>query len=569
MQPMQQITAGRAIVQVLKAEGVRAVFGLPGGHTLPIYDALYDTPDVRHVLVRHEQIAANMAAGYAQLTGEPGVCCVTAGPGATNLVSGIAEAFVGALPIVVLAGRGATATAHRGASQEISQIDLFRPITKWAVRVDRPDLVVEVLRQAFTVAKSGKPGPVLVDLPRDVLVQTVAFGSYHPTGRPPRVRPDAALLREAADVLVRAGRPLLVAGGGVLAAGAAAEVRALAERLQAPVVTTLAGRGALPDDHPLAAGGLGHHRTALTRRLLPEADVVLGIGARFEEQETNWQPGYLPDPAACYIQIDIDPTELGRSVVPRIGIAGDARLALQDLLRHLPQDDAASRAAAMRPRLAQIAAERERLDAEADALAASMQRPIHPMRAIRIARDVFPRDAVVAFDVGVLAQGTAGAFPYFKVHEPRSTIVPSSFYGMGFASSALPVARLVHPGRPALGFVGDGSFQMILNVLPTAAELSLPVTWLVLNDRALGSIWDGQQAAFGGRTIATTFDVQPDFAAIAAACGCHGERVDDPGVLREAMQRALDANLRGRPAVLDIIVARERLPGSVEFFARK
>ncbi len=566
---MQEITAGRAIVQVLKAEGVRAVFGLPGGHTLPIYDALYDTPEVRHVLVRHEQIAANMAAGYAQLTGEPGVCCVTAGPGATNLASGIAEAFVGALPIVVLAGRGATSTAHRGASQEISQIDLFRPITKWAVRVDRADLVVEVLRQAFTVAKCGKPGPVLVDLPRDVLSQTVTPRVYRPTGQSPRVRPDDTLLREAADALARAKRPLLVAGGGALAAGAADEVRALAEALLAPVVTTLAGRGALPDDHPLAAGGLGHHRTTLTKRLLPDADVVLSIGARFEEQETNWQQSYLPAPEACCIQIDIDPAELGRSVVPHIGIAGDAKLALRDLLCHLQQHDGTARASVMQSRLEQITAERERIEGEADRLAASMQRPIHPMRAIRIARDVFPRESIVAFDVGVLAQGMAGAFPYFKIYEPRSTIVPSSFYGMGFSASALPVARLIHPDRPALGFVGDGSFQMVMNVLPTAAELRLPVTWLVLNDCALGSIWDGQQAAFGGRTIATTFNVQPDFAAIATACGCHGERVDEPGRLREAMKRALDANARGRPAVLDIVVAKERLSGSVEFFAKK
>ena len=185
---MAPVSAGQAVVDVLKAEGVKAVFGIPGGHTLPIYDALYDTPEIRHILVRHEQVAANMAAGYAQLSGEPGVCCVTAGPGATNLVSGIAEAYIGALPVVVLAGRGATSTAHKGASQEIPQEQLFRPITKWTVRIDRPDLIVDALRHAFTVARSGKPGPVLLDLPRDILAEQVTPGAYRRVGKRPRAR---------------------------------------------------------------------------------------------------------------------------------------------------------------------------------------------------------------------------------------------------------------------------------------------------------------------------------------------------------------------------------------------
>ena len=332
---MGAISAGQAIVRVLEAEGVTAVFGIPGGHTLPIYDALYDSTRIRHILVRHEQVAANMAAGFAQMTGEPGVCCVTAGPGATNLVSGIAEAYIGALPIVILAGRGPTVAAHRGASQEIAQEQLFRPITKWSVRVDRTDLIVDVLRQAFTVARSGKPGPVLVDFPRDILAQPVEFSDYRPVGRPAPPRANPELVRRAAGVLALAKRPLIIAGGGVIASGAWDGVRRLAESMSAPVVTTLAGRGSLPDDHPLAAGGIGHHRTWLTARLLSEADVVLGLGCRFEDQETNWRPTYVPDPSAIYIQVDIDPAEIGRSIVPPIGIVGDAALFIDDLLAEL------------------------------------------------------------------------------------------------------------------------------------------------------------------------------------------------------------------------------------------
>jgi acetolactate synthase-1/2/3 large subunit len=568
---MPPISAGQAIVNVLKAEGVKAVFGIPGGHTLPIYDALYDTPEIRHILVRHEQVAANMAAGYAQLTGEPGVCCVTAGPGATNLVSGIAEAFVGALPIIILAGRGATTTTHKGASQEIAQEQLFRPITKWAVRIDRGDLVTDVLRRAFTVARSGKPGPVLLDLPRDILAQPVPPAPpYRPVGRSPPTRASADAIEAAAGLLRRAERPLLVAGGGVIASGAWNEVCALAELLQAPVITTLSGRGSMPDDHPLAAGGIGHHRTWLTRRLLPEADVVLGLGCRFEEQETNWRPDFLPGPEARYIQVDIDAGEIGRSIAPSVGVVGDARQVLIDLVLALKeQGPPRSVASKSKPRLQQLARDKEKLDAGAAELTGSNQRPIHPLRVIREVREAFPRETTVAIDVGVLAQGMAGAFPYFKVFEPRSTIVPSSFYGMGFAASALPAAKLAHPDRPAVGFVGDGSFQMVMNVLPVAAEYRLPVTWCVLNDRALGSIWDGQRANFGNRIIATTFEVQPDFAAIARACQCHGERVEDPADIRPALERALAANANGVPALIDFIVARERVAGSIDFFAKR
>ena len=200
-------------------------------------------------------------------------------------------------------------------------------------------------------------------------------------------------------------------------------------------------------------------------------------------------------------------------------------------------------------------------------MAASDQRPLHPLRVLSEVRAAFPRETTVAIDVGVLAQGMGGAFPYFEVYEPRSLIVPSNFYGMGFSASALPVAKLVHADRPAVGFVGDGSFQMIMNVLPTAAECRLPVTWCVLNDQALGSIWDGQKARYGNRIIATTFAVQPDFATIAQACQCYGEKVEDAADVRPALERARAANAQGRPAVLDFIVARERVSGSVEFFA--
>jgi acetolactate synthase I/II/III large subunit len=562
---MVTVNAGRAIVDVLLAEEVEFVFGLPGGHVISVYDALYDTAAIRHVLVRHEQTAASMAAGYAQLTGKPGVCLVTAGPGCTNLLTGIAEAYVGSLPIVCIAGRGATANAHRGAAQEVATERIFAPVTKWAVRVDRADLIVDVLREAFALARTGKPGPVLVDIPRDLVDSDVPQRAHAPPAPRPRPRGDDALVDAAADKLVHAERPIVVAGGGAVAAGAAQEIRELAERLAAPVLTSLAGRGSIADDHPLSAGGLGAHRTRLSKRLLAEADVVLGVGCRFEEMETNWRDGFVPRPDASYIQVDIDPVEIGRSLPARIGIVGDARTVLQQLLAAVG-DRGAEPAFAEHPRTLAVAAELAEIEDEIAGGVGSEQRPIHPLRVIRAIREVFPRQTTVAIDVGCIAQHMAGAMPYFKVFEPRSLIVPSSFYGMGFAAAALPVARLVYPERPAVGFVGDGSFQMVMNVLPVAAEYELPVTWCVFDDGALGSIRDIQEHRFRERIIATDFTLRPDFASIAEACGCHGERVDDPGDVESALASALAANERGVPAVIDFIVAPERLEGTLEYF---
>ena len=560
-----EVSAGRAIVDVLKAEGVKAVFGIPGGHTLGIYDALYDTPEVRHILVRHEQVAANMAAGYAQLTGEPGVCCVTAGPGATNLVSGIAEAFVGALPIVILAGRGATTTTHRGASQEIAQEQIFRPITKWSVRIDRADLIVGALRQAFTIARSGKPGPVLIDIPRDVLAQQVSFDGYQPVGKPLPPRGNPAQIAAAAAALRRAARPLIIAGGGAIAADAPAEVRALAEALQAPVLTTLSGRGSLPDDHPLAAGGIGHHRTWLTKRLLPEADVVLGLGCRFEEQETNWRDGYVPDPRACYIQVDIDPAEIGRSVVPKLAVVGDVRLVLRDLLDALKP----RRAGTPRSRLEELARDKAKLEDEVAGMVGSGQRPIHPMRVIGTVRDVFPRDATVAIDVGVLAQGMGGAFPYFKVYR------------------AALLHRAVELLRHGLCVFGAAGRQARL---PGPAGGRLRRRRLVPDDHERAADRRGAQAAGDlVRPQRRRARLDPGRSACRLRQPHHRDHVRDAagfrphrrglpvpwragrrsGRGRPALERARDANARGVPAVIDFIVARERLAGSVEFFTRR
>jgi acetolactate synthase-1/2/3 large subunit len=561
--------AGHAIVEVLKAEGVKFVFGLPGGHTLPIYDAIRDCSEIRHVLVRHEQCAANMAAAYAALTGEPGVCCATAGPGATNLVTGIAEAFVGALPVIAITGRAGTRTAQRGACQEVPQERVFAPITKQVIQVGRADLVVEAMRHSFTVARSGKPGPVLVVIPRDILTQEMNFDGYVPVRKPPAPRGDPGLVSAAVNELLKANRPIVITGGGALASGAFTELREFAETVGLPVLTTLSGRGSFPDDHPLAAGGLGMHRTDISKKLLGEADFVLGLGCRFEEFETNWAPGYVPAPDACYVQVDVDPTEIGKSIVPRIGIVSDVKSVLQDMMEVMRNNGGPNHRTVFHdlPRIKSLSRSREELEAEIDRIARSDEVPLNPLRIVREVRRVFPPETTVAIDIGNLSQAWGGAFPYFKIFEPRSVIACTSFYAMGYASSALPVAKLVYPQRPAVGLCGDGSFQMIMNILPVAAEYGLPVTWCILNDSSLGSIKDVQTENFAGRTIGTSFGVQPDFAAIANACKCHGEKVEDPSQIRPAIERAVEANKQGLPSVLDFIVHRETPKATREFRA--
>jgi acetolactate synthase-1/2/3 large subunit len=284
--------------------------------------------------------------------------------------------------------------------------------------------------------------------------------------------------------------------------------------------------------------------------------------------ETNWRPGALPAPDACTIQVDIEPGEIGRSVPASVGAVGDVRGFLDDLLAALEERGATLPEAAFEshPRTAEIVAAIAEIDADTAALAESDQRPIHPVRVIRAARAAFPRETTVAIDVGCLAQHIAGGSPFFRVFAPRSAIVPSSFYGMGFTAAGLPVARIVYPDRPAVGFVGDGSFQMVMHVLPVAAELRLGVTWCVLDDRSLGSIRDIQQYRFAERYLGTDFTVQPDFAAVAEACGCHGERVEDPGEVDAALARAVAANEQGVPAVVDFVVARERMLQTLEHY---
>jgi acetolactate synthase-1/2/3 large subunit len=561
---MTTTPAAQAVVEALRAEGVRAVFGLPGSHVLGVLDAIYRANDIAFYRVRHEHSAAYMAFAYAQLTGEPGVVLVTAGAGATNLVTGVAEAFCGAQPMVVLAGRVATAHAHRGESQDVPTERIFAPITKLAMRVDRAEALPDLLGQAFQIARSGRPGPVYLDLPADLLGREIVC-NYRPAPRAGRARAPADAIAQAADLLAVAERPLIVVGGGALASGARAEIVALAERLAAPMLVSLTGRSLIDDDHPLAAGGLGVHGSPVSQILLNEADVLLNLGCRFESMSTNWRPEFSPSPEVRHIQVNIDPTEIGRSFPAALGLVADVKTVAADL-------DAALSAKGMArdwrvtPRATALREKLDALETEVESICLRDDKPLHTVRILRAAQKAFGREAIYGLDIGCLAEQLPGSPTFLKLHEPRTLLAPSSLCGMSDAAAGLAVARIVHPERPCVGFVGDGSFQMMLDALPVAAEYRLGVTWCILNDEALGSIWDLQNARLERRFIATEFAFQPDFAALARACGCHGERVVEPADIEPALARAREANAGGQPAVIDFVVARVRAPQTVKFF---
>ncbi len=566
---MSAINAGQAVVRILEAEGVKFVFGLPGGHTLSLYEGLRNSPSIRHILVRHEQAASNMATGYAMLTGEPGICCATAGPGATNLVTGIAEAFIGALPVIALTGRAPMQVYLRGAAQEIAQEKLFAPITKWAVRVERADMIPEIMRRAFTIARSGKPGPVLIDFPMDILMQSIELDAYVPVGKPPAPRGNPELVSAAVEELLRSANPIVIAGGGTVMSGAFQELREFAETLGLPILTTLSGRGSFPDDHPLAGGGLGMHRSTASKKLLLDADFILGLGCRFEQFETNWMRDYMPASDACYVQVDTDPAEIGKAVIPRIGIISDIRLLLEDMLKLVKDKGGPDyrKAFAGLPRVEELTRLKEQVAETVNKAAATSEKPLSPFRVIREIREAFPRETTAGVDIGNLAQALGGSSAYFGIYEPRSIIPCTSFYAMGFAASAIPVGKLVYPEHPAVAICGDGTFQMIMNVLPVAVEHNLPVTWCVFNDQSLGSLKGIQEGMSSGPPFAITFKIQPDFALVARACKCYGEKVEEPDQIKPALQRAIDANSQGIPAVLDFIVHHQGSAAANEYFS--
>ena len=525
---------GQWVVDALAAEGVRHVFGIPGVHNLAIYDALAGRPGITHVLARHEQGAAFMADGYARAAGAPGVIAVTTGPGATNALTPLVEAYASSVPLLLLMSDipGALIGKNLGALHEVpNQIDCFRPLTRWAEVVRDGGAIAASVQAAFERLRRGRPGPIALSIPTDLLMAKTSGALHAPRGERPRC--DATLVERAAQRLRTARRPLVLTGGGVVAAGAEAELAALARRLGAPVVTTVNGRGAVPETDPLWQGVLANRLA--TQGALESADVILAVGCRFAHRSTK---GLLLNlelrPEQALIHLDLDPEEIGRLFPAEIGLAGDARDGLAGLLAALGRGAASTEwdwSALARQRDA-----RWRRWTEVDA------------RLIRILREALPPDGIVVNDQTGLNYWMEWHYP---VLASRTFLYPIGSATLGYAVPAAIGAKVARPDRPVIAVVGDGGFLFSVNELATAVKYALPVVFLVLNDNRYGAIKYLQEAMFAGRWSEADL-ANPDFPALARAFGAEGQLVKQVDDLPRALQRALE---HAGPTVLELPVA--------------
>jgi acetolactate synthase-1/2/3 large subunit len=555
------------LVKYLEARGISHVFGLCGHTNIAVLAAL-EKSAIKFVNVRHEQIAAHMADGYARASGRAAVLLTHLGPGLTNAATGVANAALDSVPLVVIAGDVPTHYHGKHPHQEVNlhadaaQYEIYRPFVKRAWRVDRPDLFPEIIEKAFALAESGRPGAVLVDVPMDIFSKEIDVALFD------RLRHNAKALRkpsiddetarEIVDRLLAAKRPLLYVGGGILLAGAAAELRAFVDHLQIPVAHTLMGKGALPDDHPFVLGMTGFWGTKFINEQTRGADLILALGTRFSEADcSSWEREYTFNfPPTKLIHIDIDPAEIGRNYPVDIGAVADVRQALSVLNRvaRAIVPDGVRRPAVARAIEAALHAfvQSNRKHAESDAY------PMRPERILADVRAALPRDALITTDVGWNKNGVGQQFP---ILEPGTIFTPGGYATMGFGAPAALGAKLARPDRVVVALVGDGGFGQNPAMLATAFEEDIAVVWVVMNNYAFGTI-AGLEKAHYGTTYGTVFEkdgkpYSPDYAAVARAYGVDGVKIGSAAEFRPALERAIAGK---RPFVIDVVMQNEPVP---------
>lgn len=549
---MARVAAGKAVVELLREEGVSHVFGIVGSAFLDILDAMYGRKDMEYVGVRHEQGAALMADGFARISGRPAVCLVTNGPGVLNLTYGIASAFVAHSPVVVLAPSSSREHQYRESTQEFDQVALFRPITKAAFPVNKVERLPDALRHAFRVATSGRMGPVLVDIPRDLMPG--AEIAYEPT--PPdayrtgqtRLRGDERLVAAAAQVLRDAARPVVLAGGGVVWSEASEEVMRMAEALGAPVVTTYGHADAIPSDHRMFLGHLGRLGAPEGIDAVRNADVILAVGTRLGQSTTFFDNRYIPADARI-VQIDVDSQQIGRSYPLAVGIEGDAKAVMGSLLDAVGDDGETVRPQ-WRARVERwVAARKERLDDEGTWGSA----PMKPQRAYAEVRKVMPANAIVGLDAGVAPNFGLDRLAFGG---PRSLLTSLELGGLGFSFPATIGACFAAPDRPVVNFNGDGGFLFNAQEFETAVRYRLNHVSVVLNNGSWGSEKAYQKYAFNERYVGAD-TTNPRFDKYAELFGGRGFYVDDPADVGPALQEALASDI---PSIIEIPIDPDELP---------
>ncbi len=523
--------------RALEHAGADVAFGYPGGACLPLYDALPDHPRVHHVLVRHEQGAAHMADGYARATGRVGVCIATSGPGATNLVTGLACAYMDSVAMVAITGQVSTAIMGRDAFQETDVLGMVGSVTKHSYLVERVEDIEPTIHRAFDVARAGRPGPVLVDIPKDIQLGTTAARSRPAAPAASPAGADPSDLDRAAALVASAQRPLIIAGHGVRLGRAHGELLALAERLDIPVVTTLLGIGALPEDHRLSGGMLGMHGSANANRMVNEADVILGVGLRFDDRVTGKISAFAPK--ATIIHADLDETQIGKNVPTAVGIVADAGAVLFALAARLdrisrPEWSGRLAAARARPRLAVY---EDRVE-------------LPPRLVIRAIRDTADDDAYFVADVG---QHQMWAAQHLRLTHPDRFLTSGGLGAMGYALPAAIGAQMGRPASEVWAIAGDGGAQMTIQELGTAVQEQTPVKLAILNNGYLGMVRQWQQLFHDGRISQTPIS-SPDYVKLADAYGVLGLCVERRADLGPSLARA---KAHRGPVVLDIRIERE------------
>jgi acetolactate synthase-1/2/3 large subunit len=543
----KQYTGSNSLLQSLEHEGVELIFGVPGGAILPAYDPLLDSP-IRHVLARHEQGAGHMAEGYAMATGRVGVAMATSGPGATNLITPLQNAKMDSTPLVAITGQVGTAAIGSDAFQEAYTTGLAMHVTKHSYLVTDADTIPDVIHEAFHIAATGRPGPVLVDVPKDVLNQATEWSSPTLAGlpgyKPPSSTGHPKQIKAAVDTIEAAERPVLYVGGGVIHAGAAAELRAFAEAANVPVVTTLMARGAFPDDHPLALGMSGMHGTYTATTAIQKSDVLVALGARFDDRVTGDVNAFAPE--AKVIHVDVDPAEIGKVRNPEIPIVGDARAVIQALLDRLIAVRSGSTAPERSDWLTQLGKWREdkplSYDQPDDGLVKTqffIER-LHAMTG---------GNAIIASGVG---QHQMWASQFWAFSRPGTWINSGGLGTMGFAVPAAVGAKAARPDELVIALDGDGCFQMTFQELITAATENIPVKAVVFNNGGYGMVKQWQHLFYGGRISASDLGTTvPDYPKLAEAMGCVGLRVDSPSEVDSAIDKALAVD--DKPVVLEVV----------------
>ncbi|EMF05695.1 acetolactate synthase 3 large subunit [Serratia marcescens] len=532
---MEMLSGAEMVVRSLIDQGVKHVFGYPGGAVLDIYDALHTVGGIDHILVRHEQGAVHMADGYARATGEVGVVLVTSGPGATNAITGIATAYMDSIPMVVLSGQVPSSLIGYDAFQECDMVGISRPVVKHSFLVKRTEDIPAVLKKAFYLASSGRPGPVVIDLPKDIVgpavrmpyayPQDVSMRSYNPT-----VQGHRGQIKRALQTILAAKKPVMYVGGGAINAGCEAELLALAEQLNLPVTSSLMGLGAFPGTHRQSVGMLGMHGTYEANKTMHHADVIFAVGVRFDDRTTNNLAKYCPD--ATVLHIDIDPTSISKTVDADIPIVGDAKQVLVQMLELLAQDDKAQDHDALRDWWQSIEQWRAR-----DCLGYDKKSgTIKPQAVIETLHRLTKGDAYVTSDVG---QHQMFAALYYPFDKPRRWINSGGLGTMGFGLPAALGVKLALPEETVVCVTGDGSIQMNIQELSTALQYNLPVVVVNLNNRYLGMVKQWQDMIYSGRHSQSYMDSLPDFVKLAEAYGHVGIAIRTPDELESKLAQAL------------------------------